>query len=141
MFHVIRFVFIFKRKYKSKKALYFSRLNWSSTIMMAEYSKKMKWLSIATGTFSRRFHAKVYYNLYVKDFLFKLYFILFYVDNEERATVVRVLSRWWSLNFQHFDSLTPRPIYHTYSKYPGVRCLREVSNHLVFDIYCQVWSI
>ena len=58
--------------------------------------------------------------------------------DEERAIAIRLLSKWWKLNFKYFDILTPWPIYHAHSRYPGVRCFREMSNQLVCDTYCQV---
>lgn len=60
---------------------------------------------------------------------------------EERAAVVRVLSHWWTLNHRFFDYLTPNPIYHLPSRYPGVRAFRELSDQLVCDLYCQVVSM
>lgn len=57
---------------------------------------------------------------------------------EDRTTVIRVLSRWWVLNHQFFDYLTPHPIYHLHSRYPGVRSFKELSDQLVCDLYCQV---
>ena len=59
-------------------------------------------------------------------------------DFEDRAAVVRVLSHWWTLNHRFFDYQTPHPIYHLFSRYPGIRCFRELSDQLICDLYCQV---
>ncbi|XP_057376353.1 uncharacterized protein LOC130697467 [Daphnia carinata] len=60
---------------------------------------------------------------------------------QERAAVVRVLSLWWTLNHRFFDYVTPNPIYHLPTRYPGIRAFRELSDQLVCDLYCQVVSM
>ena len=59
-------------------------------------------------------------------------------DFEDRAAVVRVLSHWWTLNHRFFDYQTPHPIYHLFSRYPGIRCFRELYDQLICYLYCQV---
>ena len=63
------------------------------------------------------------------------------LEFEDRAAVIRVLSHWWTLNHRFFDCLTPHPIYHLFSRYPGIRTFRELSDELICDLYCQVYHI
>ena len=54
---------------------------------------------------------------------------------------VRILSKWWVKNSEFFDYQTPHPLYRDNYGYKGVRQLREVSDNLNFDIYCQVIGV
>lgn len=117
------------------------RLNLTKIDVMDEYSINQISPCIAILIVKHQLFVKVISHFIIQA-LYENHFVLHTTCNnpgfEERAAVVRVLSHWWTLNHRFFDYLTPNPIYHLPSRYPGVRAFRELSDQLVCDLYCQV---